>query len=141
MDKVFHLDIQKQRLVGVLDIEGVETAAFGDDRHVGLVTEILYHSLHTDDILRAVSLACHKVRGTEVHITHRRGEDDVGRLVVGHFQTVGRHHPVKGQFTGQAVIEVAVFLLRIEILDRCDMIRYCRYGIGLILCECTCCAQ
>ena len=100
MDKVLHLHIQKQRFIGVLDIEGVKAAALGDDRHIRLVTEILHHGFHADDILRTVSLACHEIRGTEIHITYSRREDDVGCLVVGHFQTVGRHHPVKGEFPG-----------------------------------------
>ena len=141
MDKVLHLHIQKQWFISVLDIESVKAAAFSDDRHIRLVTEILHHRLHTDDILRTVSLACHEIRGTEIHITYSRREDDVGRLVVGHFQPIRRYHPVKGEFPGQTMIEVAVFLLRIDILGQCHIVFFCRYGIGLILCESTRCAQ
>lgn len=81
MDEVLHLDVQQQRLVRILDIERVETAAFGDDRHVRLVTEIPDHRLYADNILRTVGLSRHKIRGTEVHIADGGGENDVrGRL-------------------------------------------------------------
>ena len=140
MDKVLHLDIQEQRLVRILDIEGIETAAFGDHRHVCLVTEILDHGLHADDILCPVRFSCHKVRGAEIHITDGGREDDVCGLVVGHFQTIRGNHPVKGEFPGQTVIEVAILLAGINIHCQ-NFILGCRCRIGLTLCKSTHCAH
>ena len=57
-------------------------------------------------------------------------------LSIGHFQPVWRYHPVKGEFTGQTVIEVSVLLfLRIHFLGQCDGIVYRRYAVGFILGE------
>ena len=135
MNKIGHLDVEQQRLVGILDIEGVETSAFGNHRHVGLLTEILSRSLDTDDVLRTVRLARNQIRRTEIHVTDSRGKDDMGRLVIRHFQTVRRNHPVKGELSGQPVIEVAVLLLRIDIRLQGQII----YGRGISrLCMCTC---
>ncbi|CDA87739.1 putative uncharacterized protein [Bacteroides sp. CAG:754] len=137
MDEVFHLYVQQQRLVRILDIERVETAAFGDDRHVRLVTEIPDHRLYADNILRTVGLSRHKIRGTEVHIADGGGEDDVRGLVVGHFQPIRGNHPVKGEFPGQTVIEVAIPLTGVNVRCQRGVIGYCRCRIGCILCKST----
>ena len=50
MDEILHLDVQQQRFFRILYIECIETSAFGYHGHVGLLTEILYGSLYTDDI-------------------------------------------------------------------------------------------
>ena len=141
MDEVLHLDVQQQRLVRILDIERVETAAFGDDRHVRLVTEIPDHRLYADNILRTVGLSRHKIRGTEVHIADGGGENDVRGLVVGHFQPIRGNHPVKGELPGQTVVEVAILLPGIEFPGHCDSACFCRYRIGCILCKSTHCAR
>ena len=127
MDEVLHLDVEQQGFVGILHIEGVETSAFGNHRHVGLLTEIPHRGLDTDDVLRAVGLARNQVRGTEVHIAHSRGEDDVGGLPVCHFQAIGRNHPVKGEFPGQPVVDVPVLLSGIDIRFQGQII----YGRGI----------
>ena len=134
MDEILHLDVQQQRFFRILYIECIETSAFGYHGHVGLLTEILYGSLYTNDIFRTVRLACNEVQRSEVHITHRRREDDMRGLVVSHFQTVRRYHPVESEFSGQPVIEVPVFLfLGIHFLDRCDSFVYYRCTVGFSL--------
>ena len=134
MDEILHLDVQQQRFFRILYIECIETSAFGYHGHVGLLTEILYGSLYTNDIFRTVRLACNEVQRSEVHITHRRREDDMRGLVVSHFQTVRRYHPVESEFSGQPVIEVPVFLfLGIHFLDRCDSFVYYRCAVGFSL--------
>ena len=141
MDEVLHLDVQQQRLVRILDIERVETSAFGDDRHIRLVTEIFDYRFYADDILRTVGLSCHKVRRTEIHIADGGGEDDVRGLVVGNFQSIWGNHPVKGEFPGQTVIEVAILLSGIEFPGHCDTACFCRCRIGYVLCKSTHCAR
>lgn len=62
VDEVAHLDVEQQRFVRVTDVERVERAVLGDDRHIGLGAEIAHSSLHADDILRTVGLARDQVR-------------------------------------------------------------------------------
>ena len=80
-------------------------------------------------------ILANQIRRTEIHVTDSRGKDDMGRLVIRHFQTVRRNHPVKGELSGQPVIEVAVLLLRIDIRLQGQIV----YGRGISrLCMCTC---
>ena len=108
--KSFHLDAQQQRLIRVFHVEGVETPAFGDDREIGFLPEIPDRGLDADNILRPVRLSGNQVRGTEVHIAHRRREDNVCGLVISHFQTIRRNQPVKRQLACQAVVQVPLCL-------------------------------
>ena len=124
VDKVLHLDIQEQRLIGVFHIECVETATLGNHRHIGLIAEVLYRSLHTNHILRAVGLACNEIRRAEIDIAYCRREDDVGSLVVCHLQAVRRNHTVKGQLLCQTVIDVAILLLRIDVRSEGNITGY-----------------
>ena len=110
MDKVFHLNAQKQRFFRVFHVEGVKTPAFGNDREIGFFPEIPDCGLDTDHILRPVRLSGNQVRGTEVHIAHRRREDNVCGLVISHFQTIRRNQPVKRQLACQAVVQVPLCL-------------------------------
>ena len=125
VNKVLHLDIQEQRLIGVFHIECVETAALGNHRHIGLIAEVLDCSLHTNHILRAIGLASNKVRRAKIHIAYCCREDDVGSLVVCHLQAVRRNHTVKGQFLCQTVIDVAILLLRIDVRSEGNIAVYC----------------
>ena len=125
VNEVLHLDIQEQRLIGVLHIEGVETATLGNHRHIGLISEVLDCSLHTNHILRAIGLACNKVRRAEIHIAYCRREDDVSSLVVCHLQAVRRNHTVKGQLLCQTVINVTILLLRIDVRSEGYIAGYC----------------
>ena len=125
MDKVLHLHIEDKRLIGILDIEGVETAVLRNDRHIGLVLEVLHGRLDTDNILRTVSLARNQIGRTQINISHFRREDYMYRLVIGNFQTVWRYHTVKGQFAAQSVVHIAVlFLLGIDLLCQGQFLRY-----------------
>ena len=132
VDKVLHFHIEDKRLIGILDIEGVETAVLRNDRHIGLVMEVLYGRLYTDNILSTVSLACNQIGRTQVHITHFRRKEDMHRLIISYFQTVRRYHTVKSQLAAQSVIHVAVlFLLGIDLLCQGQLLRhivvyYCR---------------
>lgn len=108
VDEVAHLDIQQQRFGRIADIERVERAVFGDDRHIGLGAEIAHGGFHTDDVLRAVGLACDQIRRAEIDVTHRRRKDDVHGLVVGDLQSVRRDHAVERELARETVIEAAV---------------------------------
>ena len=125
VNKVLHLDIQEQRLIRVLHIEGVETATLGNHRHIGFIAEVLDCSLHTNHILRAIGLASNKVRRAKIHIAYCGREDDVGSLVVCHLQAIRRYHTVKGQLLCQPVIDVTILLLRIDVRSECNIAGYC----------------
>ena len=55
---------------------------------VRLTLEPPLGSLHTDDVLRSVSLTRHDVGRTQVHVGHGSRENDVHCLVERHLQTV-----------------------------------------------------
>ena len=124
VNKVLHLDIQEQRLIRVLHIEGVETATLSNHRHIGLIAEVLYRSLHTNHILRAVGLASDKVRRAKIDIAYCCRKDDVSSLVVCHLQAVRRNHTVKGQFFCQTVIDVTILLLWIDVRSEGNITGY-----------------
>jgi len=139
VDKVAHLDVEQQRFGRIADVERVERAVFGDDRHIGLGAEIAHGSFHADDILRTVGLACDQIRRAEIDVAHRSRKDDVHGLVVGHFQPVRRNHAVEGEFARETVIEAAVPLrVGIDLLTKRYRLRLFRcldsLGVGYFLC-------
>ena len=107
MNEVRHLHVQKQRLIGILDIKGVKSTVLRDHTHVRLLPEVLDRRFYTDDVLRPICLSCNEVGRTQIHIAYSGGEDDVHRLVVGDFQAVRRYHTLEGDFTCQSLIEVS----------------------------------
>ena len=124
MDEIAHLDVQQQRLGGIFHIERIERSVLGNDRHIGLDTEIAHGGFHTDHVLRAVSLARDKVRRTQIDVSHRRRKDDMDGLVVGNLQPVRGYHAVEREFPREAVIEVSVGLrLRIDLFLQDDLLR------------------
>ena len=104
VNDVRHLHVEQQRLVGIAHIKSVEAAIFGDDAHVRLPLKALDSGFHADDILRSVRLTGDEVGRAEVYVAHLCGEEDVHRFSVGHFQPVGRYHPLEGQLSRQSVI-------------------------------------
>ena len=127
VNEVVHLDIQQQWFVCILHIECIEVPALRNDGHICLALEILDRSLYSDDILGTVSLACNQIGRTQINISHRRREDNMHGLVVCNLQPVRRNHPVKGEFSCQTIIEVAIlFHLRIHLLRKC-------YGFHLLI--------
>ena len=134
MQEVRHLHIQKQRLVGILDIEGVETSVLRNHGHIRLVVKIFDSGFHADDILSPVSLSRNQVRRPQIHIAHCGREKYVDGLVISDLKPVRRYHPVEHQLACQTVVEVAVLvLLRIDILlqgqsVRMSAVRFFGYG-------------
>ena len=104
VDEVRHLHVEQQRLVGIAHVESVEAAIFGDDAHVRLPLKALDGGFYADDILRSVRLTGNEVGRAEVYVAHFCGEEDVHCLSVGHFQPMGRYHPLEGQLPRQPVI-------------------------------------
>lgn len=59
------------------------------------------------DVYRPAAIEQLKILGEQIGVAHGRWEDDVHRLVIGDFQSVGRYHPLKGNLSGQTLIEVS----------------------------------
>ena len=137
MDEVLHLHVEHQRLVGIFHVERIIGAVLRDDAHVRFRAEVPYRRLHADDVLRTVCLARYEVGRTQVHIAHRRGEQDMHRLVIRDLQTVRRYHAVEHQLLRQPVVQVAVlFRLRTDLLRQFQPLCLCSGGtvIAYTLC-------
>ena len=113
MDEVAHFHIQQQRLVGILDIECIEVAVFGNYAHVCLAPEMFPGCLHTDHIFRTVRLARYQIGRTQVHISHGRGKNNMYGLVICDFQTVWGNHPAESDLAAQSFIIIPAALLRV----------------------------
>ena len=113
MDEVAHLHIQQQRLVGILDVEGVKVPVFGNHAHIGLAVEMFPGCLHTDDILRTVCLARYQIWGTQIYISYRGRENHVDGLIVSDFQAVRGNHLAESDFTAQSIVIIPAALLRV----------------------------
>ena len=92
LQKILHLDVQHLRLMRIPGIERVEAPVLADDGKVRFPRKPLGRRLHPDHVLRTVRFPGDNPVASQIHVPHRRGEDDMHRLGERHLHPVGRNH-------------------------------------------------
>ena len=77
------------RVLGIMNVEGEESAVLGDNRQVGFCCEIPHGRLHPHDVFGPVGLACYDVHRADVDIRDGRREEDVYSLGESRFDLSG----------------------------------------------------